>query len=64
MPDGKPAGMRCIQLTNENKCMLFEKPERPKVCSSLQQSRELCGESAEEAMEYLNFLEQATVPRK
>lgn len=64
MPGGKPAGVRCIQLTDDNKCMLFGKPERPKVCSSLQPSRELCGGSAEEAMEYLNFLEQATKPQK
>jgi len=26
MPEGKPSGIRCIQLTDDNKCRLFEKP--------------------------------------
>ena len=34
MPNGKPAGVRCVQLTSDNKCKLFDKPERPLVCSS------------------------------
>ena len=62
MPDGKPAGIRCIQLTPDNKCLLFGKPERPKVCIGLKPSQELCRETAEEAMEYLQFLEAVTEP--
>ncbi|WP_082889911.1 YkgJ family cysteine cluster protein, partial [Oleiphilus sp. HI0066] len=30
MPDGKPAGVRCVNLDSENRCMEYEK--RPKVC--------------------------------
>lgn len=63
MPEGKPSGVRCIQLTSDNKCMLFGKPERPKVCIGLQPSDELCRVTAEEAMEYLLYLEKATAPR-
>lgn len=62
MPGGKPAGIRCIQLTSENKCKLFNKSERPKVCIGFQPSDELCRETAEEAMEYLLFLEKETKP--
>lgn len=60
MPHGKPAGVRCAQLTDANRCRLFGRPERPAVCASLRPSREMCGESAEHAMRYLVALEQAT----
>lgn len=62
MPNGKPAGVRCIQLSAENRCSLFGKPERPAVCSSLQASEEMCGQTNEEAFEILSGLEQATKP--
>lgn len=60
MPGGKPAGMRCIQLNDENHCMIFGKPERPAVCESLQPSTEMCGESREQAMFYLTQLDKLT----
>lgn len=60
MPNGKPAGVRCIQLTEQNKCKLFGKPERPKVCSGLKPSEEMCGHSQTDAIEYLNMLEAET----
>ena len=53
MPNGKPAGVRCIQLDDENRCMIFGKPERPAFCGSLQPSIEMCGdESLENPREY------------
>lgn len=63
MPDGKPAGIRCIQLTDTNKCKLFGKPDRPKVCSSLKPSKEMCGFTRVDAVEYLNMLEEQTRQR-
>ncbi|MEE4465596.1 YkgJ family cysteine cluster protein, partial [Azotobacter chroococcum] len=33
MPLGKPAGERCLHLSVDNLCALFDKPERPAVCS-------------------------------
>ena len=60
MPDGKPAGVRCVQLTDDNLCMLFGLPERPAVCVRLTPSAEMCGESAEEALIYLHILELLT----
>jgi Fe-S-cluster containining protein len=62
MPDGKPAGVRCVQLTDDNRCLLFGLPERPAVCVNLRPMREMCGETMEEALVYLAFLEQATAP--
>ncbi|HSS47763.1 MAG TPA: YkgJ family cysteine cluster protein [Thermoanaerobaculia bacterium] len=62
MPGGKPAGVRCVQLTDDNRCLLFGLPERPAVCVNLRPMREMCGETAEEALVYLAFLEQATAP--
>ncbi|MBH1941843.1 YkgJ family cysteine cluster protein [Mobilitalea sibirica] len=60
MPDGKPAGVRCVQLTADNKCMLFGTKERPAVCISLKPSIEMCGENLQEAMQYLEELERVT----
>ena len=64
MPDGKPAGVRCIQLTPDNRCKLFGKSERPDVCRMLQPSEEMCGRSAQEALVFLTTLERETVPDK
>ncbi len=60
MPQGKPAGVRCVNLSNDNHCRIFGQPERPAVCSSLQPSAEMCGSSPRQAMIYLTNLEQAT----
>ena len=63
MPHGKPAGVRCVQLTDDNRCKLFGKPERPAVCIALRPSEEMCGHSAHEAFLFLTTLERATEPR-
>lgn len=63
MPHGKPAGVRCVQLTDDNRCRLFGKPERPAVCNSLRPSPDMCGRSAEEAMATITLLERATAPQ-
>ncbi len=62
MPGGKPAGVRCVQLTSDNRCRLFGKPERPEVCKRLRPSEEMCGHSAQDALIYLTLLEQMTSP--
>lgn len=51
-----------MQLTADNRCKLFGMPERPAVCGSLRPMADMCGQSAEEAMATLTFLEQATAP--
>jgi hypothetical protein len=62
MPDGKPAGVRCVQLSADNRCMLFGRPERPAVCVSLRPTAEMCGTTNEEVFIFLTTLEHATQP--
>ncbi|MGH0045926.1 YkgJ family cysteine cluster protein [Enterobacter cloacae] len=62
MPEGKPANTRCVQLSETNLCMIFGSPLRPKVCSGLQPSTEMCGNTRAQAMTYLLNLEALTAP--
>jgi uncharacterized protein len=64
MPGGKPAGVRCVQLTDDNLCGLWGKPERPEVCNRLRPMRDICGDSAAEALVLLGRLERATAPER
>ncbi len=63
MPQGKPAGVRCANLTDDNLCQLWGKPERPAFCNSLRPEAQMCGASREEALHYLTVLELATKPQ-
>ncbi|GLQ50772.1 hypothetical protein GCM10010872_22210 [Dyella flava] len=60
MPNGKPAGMRCIQLTDDNRCAIFGDPRRPAVCASLRPEPAMCGSDREHAMRWLTQLEATT----
>jgi Fe-S-cluster containining protein len=60
MPDGKPAGVRCLHLTVDNRCLFIGDLNRPAVCSNLRPSEEMCGKIAEEAYTYLELLERKT----
>lgn len=62
MPNGKPAGVRCVQLGDDQRCLIFGRPERPAFCGGLQPSLEMCGDSRETAMHWLGELERATAP--
>lgn len=62
MPEGKPSGVRCVQLTPDNRCRLYGRPERPMVCVRLRPSEEMCGHSAEEALAWLYELDRLTCP--
>jgi hypothetical protein len=62
MPQGKPAGVACVQLDEQLRCRLFGKPERPAFCASLRPSMEMCGNDRGEALAYLTGLEAATSP--
>ena len=60
MPNGKPAGVRCVQLNQDNGCALFNDPRRPAFCRSLQPGQEMCGDSRTHALNYLEALELQT----
>jgi len=62
MPNGKPAGVRCVQLNEQNMCKIFGQPERPAFCGGLQPSTEMCGDTREQAITWLTQLEQMTAP--
>ncbi|MBV8635326.1 MAG: YkgJ family cysteine cluster protein [Burkholderiaceae bacterium] len=62
MPNGKPAGVPCVQLDENLRCKIFGKPERPACCSGLQPSEEMCGTSREQAILWLSDMEQLTRP--
>jgi hypothetical protein len=62
MPEGKPAGVRCVQLTDENLCELFGSPLRPRVCAAFRPTEDVCGDCQSEALVLLERLERATSP--
>lgn len=62
MPQGKPAGVACVQLDAHLRCRLFGDPRRPRVCASLRPSPGMCGDDRDDALGRLARLEQATVP--
>lgn len=64
MPNGKPAGVRCVQLTADNRCAVFGLPERPLVCVRLQAEEEMCGQTSHEAYVWFREVERLTAPSK
>ena len=58
MPDGKPAGVRCVQLTTDNRCRLFGSPSRPDVCAAFTPEPAVCGDGFAEAMRLIARLEE------
>nr|QBM06471.1 hypothetical protein [uncultured bacterium] len=60
MPQGKPAGVRCVQLTADNRCAIFGQPDRPVVCASLRPEPAMCGSDRRHALAWLAQLEAAT----
>jgi len=62
MPQGKPAGVACVQLDDQWRCKIFGQPERPAVCRSLQPEPAMCGSSRWQAMQWLTRLDGLTRP--
>lgn len=62
MPDGKPSGVRCAQLTADNRCAIYGQPDRPAVCNRLRPMEDMCGSTTDEALAYLYELERLTRP--
>jgi uncharacterized protein len=64
MPDGKPAGVRCVQLGADLRCAIFGDPRRPACCSGLQPSESMCGDTRAYALAWLTQLEIDTQPER
>jgi hypothetical protein len=62
MPEGKPAGVPCVQLAADLRCTLFGDARRPAVCASLAPGAEMCRADAQAALSWLVELERATRP--
>lgn len=62
MPEGKPAGVVCVQLDEQRRCRLFGLPQRPAVCGRLQAAADICGDTPGHAMTLIAALELATEP--
>ena len=62
MPQGKPAGVRCVQLTDDHRCRIYGQPDRPAVCLRLRAEPGMCGDTSQEALANLSELERLTTP--
>lgn len=60
MPQGKPAGVRCIHLSADFLCGIFTDPARPQVCEDFQADPMCCGNNRAEALDLLTELENVT----
>ena len=47
---------------DDNRCLIFGRPERPATCVALRPSEEMCGSTTEDALVYLTWLEEVTRP--
>ena len=53
MPEGKPAGVRCIHLLDNLRCSIYKDSSKPKVCSDFKAEPDFCGSDREAAMRIL-----------
>lgn len=60
MPQGKAAGQRCLHLSADLLCALFDKPERPAVCGQFKADEDVCGVDQADAIRLLGWWEAAT----
>ena len=64
MPEGKPAGVRCIHLQDDYRCAIYNDPAKPKACSEFNAEPDFCGSKREEAMKILVSLSDPPTPPK
>lgn len=57
----KPAGERCQHLDEQERCLIFNRPERPAVCANFAPEHEFCGNDKAEAIKILTDLEAFTL---
>ena len=57
MPEGKPAGIACVHLNENFRCLIYDHPDKPPVCDGFTADQDVCGTSRREAMILLTALE-------
>ncbi len=62
MPQGKPAGLRCVHLDDEMRCELFGDPRRPALCDAFRAEPAVCGGNREQALLNITALERDSAP--
>ncbi len=60
MPDGKPAGVRCVNLDVNHRCGVWNTPLYPQVCRDFLPEKMACGSDREEALVLLTVMERET----
>jgi Fe-S-cluster containining protein len=60
MPHGKPAGVRCVNLSDDHLCRLWGTPDYPPVCRAFAAEPDVCGTCTQEALVRLTLMEEAT----
>lgn len=63
MPNGKPAGVRCVNLDNSNNCIIHNSELYPSICRSFSADIEMCGTTNEHAYKYIEELEVYTASK-
>jgi uncharacterized protein len=64
MQSGKPAGARCVQLADTDRCRLFGHPERLAVCAALRPGSPMGGETDAQTVRCLGRLKRQTQPAR
>jgi len=62
MPSGKPAGVRCVHLTEDLRCRIFGHADRPRACGDFLAEPDFCGHDRRSALDLLEAIEIATLP--
>lgn len=53
MPGGKPAGVKCIHLSDDFLCAIYNDPAKPAVCTDFKAEPDFCGSDRDEALKIL-----------
>ncbi|WP_296062719.1 YkgJ family cysteine cluster protein [uncultured Amphritea sp.] len=62
MPNGKPAGVPCVNLDESFNCTLWNSAGYPSLCRAFQADEEHCGENRHQALITLARMESETAP--
>lgn len=63
MPEGKPAGVRCVNLERETRrCTLYHTAQYPSFCRDFTAEPDVCGLTRDDAITLIGDLERATAP--